>query len=40
VERVVGFPKASNDGVTDSLGMSGNTLLSTTGLDVMTYGLH
>jgi hypothetical protein len=36
----VGFPKVSSDGISDSSGMSGNTLLSTTLLDAMIYGLH
>jgi hypothetical protein len=44
IERVeisdVGFPKVSSDDIKDSSGMSGKTLLSTTLLDAMMYGLH
>lgn len=35
-----GFPKVCSNGISDSVGMSGNTLLSMTRLDAMTYGLH
>jgi hypothetical protein len=38
--RDVGFRKVSNDCIKDSLGISGNTLMSTTPLDAMAYGLH
>jgi hypothetical protein len=34
------FPNARRKCISASLGMSGKTLLSTTGLDAITYGLH
>jgi hypothetical protein len=34
------FPNARREGISVSLGISGKTLLSTTRLDAMTYGLH
>jgi hypothetical protein len=36
----VGLPKVFNEVISISLGMSGSTLLSTTRLDAMMYGLH
>jgi hypothetical protein len=36
----VGYPKVSSNGIKDSSGMSGKTLLSTTLLDAMMYSLH
>jgi hypothetical protein len=36
----MGLPKVCNEGIRISLVMSGSTLLSTTRLDAMMYGLH